>query len=142
MTHYSMSLEFFMQLAKINAYMTRRFDGKLGVHHGVGFTDFIILAYLNYAPDGRVRRVDLVEELGLTASGITRLLLPMEKIGLVKRQTDPRDARVSYVTLAPGGRRLFKDALDTAETLSQESISPLEAEKFKDLFKVFSRLSS
>lgn len=31
--------------------------------------------------------------MGLTASGVTRTLLPLEKIGLVGRESDPRDAR-------------------------------------------------
>ncbi len=37
------------------------------------------LYYLERAPGGRLRRVDLAERLGLTASGVTRSLLPLEK---------------------------------------------------------------
>ncbi|MDZ7871614.1 MAG: MarR family transcriptional regulator [Rheinheimera sp.] len=46
------------------------------------------------------RRSDLVELVGLSPSGITRLLLPLEKIGRVEKERNPRDARVSLVILS------------------------------------------
>ncbi|UUZ55216.1 MarR family transcriptional regulator [Massilia sp. H-1] len=52
-------------------------------------------------PGGRIRRVDLAERVSLTASGVTRTLLPLEKIGLVTRQSDPRDARVGFAVITP-----------------------------------------
>ena len=55
------------------------------------------------APGGRLRRVDLAERQGLTASGVTRSLLPLEKTGLVGRQPDPRDARVGYAVITAAG---------------------------------------
>ena len=79
----SPSLGFFFNLAKIQAVMARKFDSKL---NGLGLNEFIILYNLSLAEGSEMRRIDLAEKIGLTASGITRLLLPMEKIGLVKRR--------------------------------------------------------
>jgi DNA-binding MarR family transcriptional regulator len=78
-----------------------------------------------------MRRVDLAERIGLTASGITRMLIPMEKIGLVERDVSAQDARVSFVMLAPGGKRLLTEAQERAEILAeelfpQESIKKIE----------------
>jgi DNA-binding MarR family transcriptional regulator len=79
--------KFFLNLAKVQNTLTRRFDGSLG---GVSLSEILILYHLSQAPEGALRRVDLAEKVGLTASGITRLLLPMEKIGLVKRKQDEK----------------------------------------------------
>ena len=67
-----------------------------------------------------MRRVDLAERLGLTASAVTRALIPLEKIGLVSRKSDPVDARVGYAMLTAVGRRLLREAMESAEMISQE----------------------
>ena len=94
-------MELFLNLAKTQAMLSRRFDNSLG---GLGFNEFIILYHLSQAPDQKLSRITLSEKLGLTASGITRILLPMEKIGLVGKETHIHDARISLVLLAPGGK--------------------------------------
>jgi len=109
----------FLQLAKIQAVMSRRFDGGLG---GLGFSEFIILFHLSQAEDGALRRVDLAEKLGLTASGVTRMLLPMERVGLVRREANEHDARVSLVVLAPGGKRKLAETLERAEEVAHDAI--------------------
>jgi DNA-binding MarR family transcriptional regulator len=117
------SLRILMNLAKVQSVISRRFD-RLSVH-GIGFTDFMILYLLRQAPGERMRRIDLAEKIGLTASGVTRMLLPLEKIGLIKREANERDARVSYVVLTETGKQLFEDAKETAGSLAREII-PIE----------------
>jgi hypothetical protein len=92
----SENFEFCLRLTRAYATLTRRLDNALSNLHGLSFSDFMILYYLGRAPESRLRRVDLAERLGVTASGVTRSLLPLEKLGLVLRQPDPRDARVGY----------------------------------------------
>ncbi len=113
----STQLTFILHLAKVQSLLSRKFDGGLG---GLGFTEFIILYQLSCSPDEKLRRIDLAGKVGLTASGVTRLLLPMEKIGLVSKETNIHDARVSYVVLAPGGKRKLEEAVERAELLSNE----------------------
>lgn len=126
----SPSLEFFISLAKAKTVVARRFDNRLSFF-GLGFSDFMILYHLGQAPEGKLRRIDLAEKIGLTASGITRMLLPMEKIGLVKRETSEQDARISYVLLASGGKRLLTDSLENAEVLAQDLLPETKAKKLK-----------
>ena len=95
----SASLDFCLRLARAYSVLTRRLDNALGNLHGLGFSDFMVLYHLQRAPATRLRRIDLAERLGLTASGVTRTLLPLEKLGLVARQPDPRDARVGYASI-------------------------------------------
>jgi DNA-binding MarR family transcriptional regulator len=71
--------------------------------HGLSFREFAVLHHLAQAPEGRLRRIDLVELLALTPSGVARLLAPLEKQGYVTRHPDPRDARRALVGLTPAG---------------------------------------
>lgn len=117
----SASLEFCLRLTRAYAVLTRRLDNALGNLHGLSFSDFMVLYHLQRASANRLRRVDLADRLGLTASGVTRTLLPLEKLGLVARQPDPRDARVGYASITPAGQALLANALVSAESISQEA---------------------
>ncbi|UTY60222.1 MarR family winged helix-turn-helix transcriptional regulator [Massilia sp. erpn] len=114
------ALEFCLRLARAQALVVRRLDTVLGAHHGLSFGDFVLLHHLSKAPGGRLRRVDLAEKLGLTASGVTRTLLPLEKTGYVARQADARDARVSYAAITPAGHEIFDNALFTSKETCNE----------------------
>lgn len=115
----SSSLSFFINIMRLQATVARKFDASLD---GIGFNEFIILLYLNKSQDGKMRRVDLADKLGLTPSGVTRILLPMEKIGLIKKHASATDARVSFVSLAPGGKRKLLEAMERAELLTHDLI--------------------
>jgi DNA-binding MarR family transcriptional regulator len=120
MSTINQSLKILMNLAKVQAVIARRFD-RLSIH-GIGFNDFMILYLLGQATGSRMRRIDLAEKIGLTASGVTRILLPLEKIGLVTKEANERDARVSYVVLTKTGQQLFEEAKETANSLAKEII--------------------
>lgn len=114
-------LQFFLRLAKAKTVAGRRFDNRLG--GGIGLNEFAILFYLSQEKTQKMRRIDLAEKMGLTASGITRLLAPMEKIGLIAREADEHDARVSNVVLASGGKRILSERIEKAELLADELVS-------------------
>lgn len=135
----SKQLKFFLNMASVHSKIARSFD--VGLGNGIGFNDFIILYHLQQAPEQKMRRIDLAEAVSLSASGITRLLLPMEKIGLVKREESKFDARVSFVKLAPGGKRLLEEAVERAEMKSEELLSSTDIKEMKDLSEIFSLFS-
>ncbi len=115
----TLTTEFSLRLARAWATLSRRLDNALGGHHGISFADYQLLRHLQQAPGGRLRRVDLADKLGLTASGVTRSLLPLEKIGLVGRQSDPRDARVGYALITPAGAELVTNATTVVDNISR-----------------------
>ncbi|SFM17280.1 MarR family winged helix-turn-helix transcriptional regulator [Rugamonas rubra] len=127
------ALDFTLRLARAQAVMLRRLDATLGGHHGISFSDFMLLLYLNRAPGGRLRRVDLAERQGLTASGVTRTLLPLEKIGLVSREADPRDARVGFAAITPTGQTMLNNALLTAQQTCAELLRNCPADQLDTL---------
>lgn len=94
--------------------MTRKFGSALG---GLSEDEFIILSHLARAQDSRMRRVELAEAAGLTATWLTRLFLSMEQTGLVSREESRRDARMSYIILTQGGEQKLERAIERAEKL-------------------------
>ncbi|MFB7243937.1 MarR family transcriptional regulator [Streptomyces populi] len=116
----SEGLDAVLRLMRAQAALVKRFDASLGGLHGVSLADFTVLLRLSQAPGDRMRRVDLAEALGLTASGVTRGLVPLERIGLVGRDTDARDARVAYAALTETGRERLADMLVTAGHVAGE----------------------
>ncbi|TDW48144.1 MarR family transcriptional regulator [Flavobacterium sp. 270] len=132
------SLLLLMNIAKVQSIIARRFD-KLSVH-GLGFSDFVILNLLEKNPDEKMRRIDLAEKIGLTASGVTRLLLPMEKTGLIKRESNERDGRVSYVVVTEAGKRIYEEAKHTAELIASELLPAGKAKNLKVLSDILFEL--
>lgn len=114
----SSELLFLMNINKLQSVIARKFDSLSA--HGLGFNDFVILYILIQSSESKMRRIDLAEKIGVTASGITRLLNPLEKIGLIARETNERDARVSYVVITPNGKKIFEEAKITAEYATKD----------------------
>ena len=137
MKQLSESLKLFLNLAKIQAVMTRRFDNGL---NGLSMTEFMILYHLSITEGEQMRRTDLAEKIGLTASGVTRILLPMEKIGLVKRAQNEHDARVSLVALAPGGKTKLSESIERAEVLADDIILATHLKKVDQLSELIMEL--
>jgi len=105
-----------------------RISKKLDIHlsaHGINFSEFMILFHLDQAIEKKMRRIDLAEKIGLSASGITRLVTPMEKIGLVHKETNQRDARVSLVKISSCGERILQESTISLNAASQEILSEL-----------------
>lgn len=130
MNKISSGVSFCFNIAKFQTSLSRRLDAKLG---GISFTELIILYHLSQADEQKMRRIDLAEKVGLTASGITRLLLPMEKIGLVSKEANEHDARVSFVVLAPGGKTKLSEGLERMEIFCDDTI-PTDKQKKLDNF--------
>lgn len=107
-------LEACLRLLRMQTRLVRRFDTALGDVHGLGLVDFQLLYELYRAPDGRLRRADLAERMSTSALAVTRLLGPLERIGLVAREANPRDVRLATATLTPAGRERVREALITA----------------------------
>lgn len=126
-------LDFCLRLARTQALLTSRLDDTLGTLHGISFSDFQLLNQLGGAPGERLRRADLAERVALSVSGVTRSLLPLEKVGLVAREADPRDTRLSYATLTAAGRALLPTAAETAQMICARTLAGNAAEQLAPL---------
>ena len=121
-------LDVWARLLRAHATLTREFNARLQVEHGLTVTDYEVLLRLHHADGHRLRRVDLAERIGLTASGITRLLAGLEATGLVDRKSCANDSRVHYAVLTPAGHARLRGA-SAAHT---ESVASAFAGRFDD----------
>ena len=105
--------------------LERRLDSSLGSIRGISLAEYRLLRALADAPNSQASRVDLAQAVGLTPSGVTRALRPMEKLGIVSTLKSKRDARLAIAALTPAGRELVDDASgvvdDTMKVLLQRS---------------------
>ncbi|NOX70580.1 MAG: winged helix-turn-helix transcriptional regulator [Gammaproteobacteria bacterium] len=102
-----------------------RLDASLGSIRGISLAEYRLLQSLASTPNSRASRVDLARAVGMTPSGVTRALRPMEKLGVVSTVKSKRDARLAIAALTPAGRELVNDASgvvdDAMTTILQRS---------------------
>nr|WP_067294365.1 MarR family transcriptional regulator [Marinobacterium profundum] len=115
-------------LANLQNKIQKRLGAALSAH-GISVTEYMVLLQLHGAANNRMRRIDLAENVGLSASGVTRLLNPMVKIGLVHKEENARDARVSLVALSDAGAQLFQDAEVSFNHAAQTMLEPLDRQQ-------------
>lgn len=129
-----------ISLSNLNSKIEKRIGGALSAH-GISLSEYLVLNQLYSAPQQKMRRSDLAEQVGLSPSGITRLLNPMEKIGLVEKEENPRDARVSLVTLSTAGKQLYEEAQVSFEHASTALLEPLDSIRLTTLVEILKLLS-
>ncbi len=105
----SLETQFIFEQAAFTQRLLKKIDSQLNIH-GLSFTEYLIMDALDTAPNQMMRRIELAESVGLSASGVTRILLPMEKLKLIEKESNPRDARVSLVKLSEPGKIIFDEA--------------------------------
>ena len=106
----SLGVRAFVALVRAHSSATRTLSSQLTADHGLTISDYEVLLRLARAPDRRLRRVDLAEQVLLTASGITRLLDGLEQSGLVERGSCATDRRVVYAVLTDAGLAKMREA--------------------------------
>ena len=130
---------FVMLQSSLNAKLIKRVEGQLSFH-GISFTEYMILHYLSEAPKNTMRRIELAECVGISASGVTRLLAPMAKRKLVEKEANVRDARVSLVKLSKARERVYKEASVSFEHSAEFLTERLSANQLDTLTELTARL--
>lgn len=128
----SMNASILSKFWRVNNLMSKRVDNKLSLH-GINYTEYLVMFYLSDQQEKQARRSDLADHIGLSASGITRMLAPMEKIGLVQKEKNARDARVSLVKLTAAGETVLSDATVSVNEVADNIFSTLALKDRKQL---------
>jgi DNA-binding MarR family transcriptional regulator len=130
-------LDAFGRLMRAHTVLRRELEAEVLTPRGLTLTDFEALVHLSRAPEGRLRRVDLVDRLMLTASGVTRLLDGLQSDGLVENVQCEDDARVTWARLTPAGERELEcvGAHHTRHlrSLFEGSLEPDEVQRLSEL---------
>lgn len=123
----------------ISTLLNKRMDACLSVH-GLSFNEFVIIHKLYSAQSGSLSRINLAESVGLTASGVTRLLAPMTKNNITLKIGNPKDARQSLVGLTSAGKELYKNALNSFKHSCDTAFSLLEEDEVTQLLKLLNKI--
>ena len=139
----SIAVRAFISLLQAHAGATRMLSAQLLADHGLTINDYEVLLRLSRAPDRQMRRVDLAEEVLLTASGITRLLDGLERAGLVERASCPSDRRVVYAVITDAGLERLRAASEShVAQIEQLFGSRLDAGELDRLVELLQRISA
>jgi DNA-binding MarR family transcriptional regulator len=133
------SLDTLFDLSLARTQLARDVDHPLSAH-GISLADLAILRELRLEPSRKLRRSELAQRLGITPSGIARQVAPLERIGLVARESHDRDARLALVVLTDTGTRVVDDALVTAEAAADRALAARWSDSERErLSKLLSR---
>jgi DNA-binding MarR family transcriptional regulator len=88
-------------------------DREMRNEHDLPLPAYDVLLRLAGAPDHAIRMTDLADRVGLSPSGLTRLVDRLVAKGLVQRRSDPSDGRVALACLTTEGRRQLRLAART-----------------------------
>jgi DNA-binding MarR family transcriptional regulator len=139
----SLGVKSFVSLLRAYTHVTRQLNAQLTVDHGLTISDYEVLLRLSQAPDRRLRRVDLAEQVLLTASGITRLLDGLERCGYVERGSCDSDRRVVYAVLTDDGLRKLRDASEShVAQIEQYFASRYDASELGELKQLLERVET
>jgi DNA-binding MarR family transcriptional regulator len=106
----SLAVEAMGRLIGAHSALTRELSAQLVEQHGLTMSEVEVLLLLSRAPEHSMRRIDLSRDVRLSPSGVTRMLIRMEAIGLVEKGTCDEDARVSYAVLTEEGMARLRGA--------------------------------
>ena len=110
----------FARLMRAHTVLRRELEAEVLTPRGLTINDFEALMHLFKAFESRLRRVDLVELLMLTPSGVTRLLDGLQEAGLVENVQCTDDARVTWA-------RLTQDGLETVQCVGASHMKRLQS---------------
>jgi DNA-binding MarR family transcriptional regulator len=131
------ALTAWLGLLRGQAATRRALDGELQAAHGLTVVAYEALLLLSQSTERALRRVDLARGLGLTPSGVTRLLDGLEREGLVEKRTCDRDARVTYAALTDAGAERLERAscshVGSVRALFEERYTSEELETLAEL---------
>lgn len=113
--------------------------GEFSAIHGISVTEFLLLLHLQRTASHRLPRVELAKRMHVSASTITRMAAPMEKIGLLSRDVDARDARLAFVVITQTGMQKLTEAMATfakrAGYVFDDRWSDAEIEQFSAMLR-------
>lgn len=91
----------------------RTLDAELRAEHSLSVGDYDVLVRLARAPKRRLRMTELAQRVMISPSGLTRVVDGLVSEGLVSRERDTSDARVTYAQLADEGYQRVRRAART-----------------------------
>lgn len=143
-THYAgtederRALDAYIKLMRSTAAVNSRLFPVLLAEHGITPTQLGVLEALWHL--GPTRHCALAAKLLLSASNLTTVIDNLERDGLVRRDRDPSDRRVSITSLTPEGTARVADFFPQHVQRLTDALSALEPAEQDELGRLCRKL--
>lgn len=105
------ALDAHLQRERVHAAVSFRLDDALGTHHGISWSDMVLMQLLDEA-NVATSLAQMADRLSVLQSELLRRVRPLEKTGLVSHAQGGADKRAMF--LSDAGRRRLAEARETA----------------------------
>ena len=119
------NLQLVEHLVRVQTRLWNQLDRVLLADHQVSMAWLVALRVLDAAPGSRVQ--DLAENIDISPGGASKLVDRLVAAGLVDREIDSDDRRVSRLRLTAPGRRAGRDGSRRAEAWLVSRFGPVIA---------------
>lgn len=113
-------------------------EAKLRADHGLTATEFDVL--INIPSTTTIRHRELLDQIVLSRSALSRLLGRMETRGLVTQSSDSTDQRGVCVALTPDGLRLKRESARTNADVVRSAFTGLTDQNLNDLLDLVDQI--
>jgi DNA-binding MarR family transcriptional regulator len=110
------------------------------VHPDLDYNTFVILIAVHDAPGG-VRASDLVGDLYVHKSTISRAVSTLEGLGLLERVTDPEDGRAQLLTVPEEASKRIKAFRERSQEQLGELLSDWKPDEVATFVRQLTRLN-
>ncbi len=129
------------ELHMLHNMMSRQFTNKAKIDRITGSNGWII-AYLSHNRDRDIYQRDIEKDFCITRSTVSRVLLLMEKKGLIERTAGKSDARLKKITLTPRAIELDKLMREDNERAERTLTAGLSSQEIDTLLQLIDKMKA
>ena len=122
-----------------HADLVENIESALRAEHDLSAVEFDVL--INIPPHGSIRHRELVREIVLSRSGLSRLMRRMEARGLIVQTPDPEDQRGVCASLTDAGREVRDASAQTNGKVVLAAFAGLSDDDLDTLLGLITRIS-
>jgi DNA-binding MarR family transcriptional regulator len=138
-----LELDVWRTFMRAYATLSRELGSELDGSDRLPLRSFMVLLELDQAPERRMRMSDLANAVGLSRSGLSRLIDRLERARWIARAECDDDARGSFAVLtADGVKRLASAQAAHAATVRRLFLDHFTAAELRDLSGYMERVQS
>jgi DNA-binding MarR family transcriptional regulator len=121
--------------------LVRTLDERLLARHQIPLGTVEALIHIAHAEQGSIAVSELARLLDLSPSHVSRVVIDLERKGLVERQRSPEDSRSTRARVTDAGRRQLLEATPTYFSTIRELIfEGLSEREVKQLVRIWKRI--
>ena len=130
-------------LLETHEALVRELDSRLLAEHNMPVSTFEALMHIAHAEEGTIAISELAERIRLSPSHVSRLVIDLERQGLVERQRSPTDSRSTRAALTETGRTQLRGAASTyLSTIRAVLFDGLGERDVKHLVRIWKRIGA